>query len=358
MDSNEHSPPYEMASILFIDIVGYSLRSLDEQTECLTVLQQTVRGSAEYRNALAKQGLISLPTGDGVALVFFRDPISPVKSALEIISALQQHADIKVRMGLNTGPVRRHANIKEEIDVVGGGINIAQRVMDCGDAGHILLSRTIAEVLEQARGWRQYLHDLGIYEVKHGVQVHLYNLCKDGCGNPAPPHKLSSRTKERRKRLGWMATAALVLASAGAASIWFPKPTDTQSIAVLPFEDMSQEKNQQYLADGLAEDVFGELIQVPSLHVAGPLSAAKFRGSSDFRGIGRTLGVAKILSGNVSKQESRVRVLVRLNAREGDQLWADRFDREMGDISSVQDEIARAVKHAPQIRMSEKMTPN
>ena len=357
MASPEQSPAYEMASVLFIDIVGYSLGSIDEQSDRLTALQQAVLDSAEYKAALARRELISLPAGDGIALVFFGNPMSPVKCALEIAASLRSHPAVKVRMGLNTGPVRRHADIKEEINVVGGGINIAQRVMDCGDAGHILLSENIAEVVQQARGWRECLTDLGTYEVKHGVKVHVYGLCKDGSGNPASPHKMSSRTKERRQRLAWIATAALLLATAAAGSIWLTKPENPQSIAVLPFEDMSPEKNQQYLSDGLAEALYGELVSISGLHVAAVNSTLQLRGNSDFHSIGRTLNVAKILTGSVSRQENRLRIRVQLvKAQNGEQLWADKFDRDMSDIFAVQDEIARAVRHVFQIRISERMT--
>jgi class 3 adenylate cyclase/CHASE2 domain-containing sensor protein len=193
MSTGVQPPSYEMAYVLFMDIVGYSLRSIDEQTELLTILQKAVRESPEYKQAAATQQLISLPTGDGMALVFLHDPVSPVNCAAEIAAALQSQPEIELRMGVHTGPVRRHADIKEEVNVVGGGVNMAQRVMDFGDAGHILLSRTIAEVLQQLRGWSDCLQDLGIQEVKHGVKVHLYNLCKDGLGNPALPRKVSNQ---------------------------------------------------------------------------------------------------------------------------------------------------------------------
>jgi tetratricopeptide (TPR) repeat protein/class 3 adenylate cyclase len=180
-----------MASVLFMDIVGYSLLSIDDQTELLTALQTTVRASTEYQQASAKLEVISLPTGDGMALVFLRNPISPVQCALEIAAALKSRPDLRLRLGIHQGPVRRHADIREEVNVVGGGINMAQRVMDCGDAGHILLSRNVAEVLEQLRGWSDCIQDLGIHEVKHGVNLQLYNLCKEGLGNPALPKRIS-----------------------------------------------------------------------------------------------------------------------------------------------------------------------
>lgn len=188
-----------MASVLFMDIVGYSLRSIDDQTELLTALQTTVRASSEYQQASAKRDLISLPTGDGMALVFLRDPISPVKCALEISASLKALPEILLRLGIHQGPVRRHADIREEVNVVGGGINMAQRVMDCGDAGHILLSRNVAEVLQQLRGWSDCLQDLGVHEVKHGVKLQLYNLYKEGLGNPAVPLKIGkSRSAQQQ----------------------------------------------------------------------------------------------------------------------------------------------------------------
>jgi class 3 adenylate cyclase len=183
---------YEMASVLFMDIVSYSLQPIDRQSELLSALQRIVRESAEFQHARSKNEMILLPTGDGMALVFMRDPVSPVKCALEIARSLEARPEVKLRMGVHTGPVCRHADIKEEVNVVGGGINMAQRVMDCGDAGHILLSRNVAEVLQQFSGWRDSLRDLGEHEVKHGVKVQLYNLVKDGLGNPALPRKVSA----------------------------------------------------------------------------------------------------------------------------------------------------------------------
>jgi len=182
----------EIAHVLFMDIVGYSLQPIDQQTRLLTLLQEIVQKSAEFQRAQRKNELISLPTGDGMALVFLRDPLSPVKCALEIASSLRRHAELGVRMGIHSGPVMRHPDIKEEENVVGGGINMAQRVMDCGDAGHILLSRNVAETLEQLSDWRDLLQDLGTQEVKHGVRIHLYNLLKKPLGNPNRPHKFTA----------------------------------------------------------------------------------------------------------------------------------------------------------------------
>jgi CHASE2 domain-containing sensor protein/class 3 adenylate cyclase len=193
MPFEESAAAYEIAHVLFVDIVGYSLQPIDRQTELLTLLQKIVRESAEFRRARDQNELISLPTGDGMALVFLRDPRSPVKCAVEIGSSLRRQPELSVRMGIHTGPVQRHADIREGANVVGGGINTAQRVMDCGDAGHILLSSNIADMILQFSDWRECLQDLGVQEVKHGVKLHLYNLVREPAGNPAIPARLLLR---------------------------------------------------------------------------------------------------------------------------------------------------------------------
>lgn len=181
---------YETAAVLFLDIVSFSLQTIDQQTELLTLLQELVRQTSEFQRSRAQDELILLPTGDGMALAFMRDLVSPVKCALEIAALLRVHSEIKLRMGVHIGPVCRHAYIKEEINVVGGGINMAQRVMDCGDAGHILLSHHAAEILLQLDDWRDCLQDPGKHKVKHDVEIHLFSLCKNDLGNPDPPQKI------------------------------------------------------------------------------------------------------------------------------------------------------------------------
>ena len=181
----------EIAHVLFTDLVGYSLLSMDDQKEYLAQFQTIVRGSGQFREADTAGNLINLPTGDGMALAFFGDPSAPAKCALEIAEALKTQPHLKLRMGIHSGPVYRVADMNANANVSGGGINMAQRVMDSGDSGHILLSRNVADVLEQLRGWSESLTDLGFHEVKHGLKVHFYNLCKDGLGNPALPRKLA-----------------------------------------------------------------------------------------------------------------------------------------------------------------------
>ena len=195
MDAHNPSPTHclEMAHVLFVDIVAYSTLHMDQQESVLGELQEAVSTTPEFARAQAEDQLIRLPTGDGMALVFFHDPEAPVRCALELSRSLRDHPDIKLRMGIHSGPVYRIADINANRNVAGGGINIAQRVMDCGDAGHILISSAEAEVLGQLSSWCPMLHDLGEAEVKHGVRVHLYNLYAEEAGNPEPPKKITAQ---------------------------------------------------------------------------------------------------------------------------------------------------------------------
>ncbi len=184
------APALELAHVLFMDIVAYSMLPMEEQEKRQAELQAIVRSTSEFARAQSEDGLIRLPTGDGMALVFFGDPEAPVRCALEIAQGLRTLPEIRLRMGIHTGPVYRVTNINDKMDVAGAGINMAQRVMDCADANHILVSDSAAGVLSQLGRWRDVLHDLGNVPVKHGVLVHVYNLCTASAGNPEVPHKL------------------------------------------------------------------------------------------------------------------------------------------------------------------------
>src|SRR5216117_4373618 len=177
----------EIAHVLFMDIVGYSKLLTDEQSEALQELNQIVRSTEAAREAEAAGALTILPTGDGMALVFTGSVEEPVECALEVSRALRAQPSLPVRMGIHSGPVQhvRDANTRENVS--GVGINIANRVMDCGDAGHILVSKRFADDLAQHRRWQRYLHELGDVEVKHGAVVSLVNLYAETIGNPAPP---------------------------------------------------------------------------------------------------------------------------------------------------------------------------
>lgn len=207
------------ASILFMDIVGYSKLLMDQQTTRLRHLQDTVLNSEVCRTAYDDKKCIRLPTGDGMALVFFGEPESAVRSALEITEALKRYPEIEIRMGINTGLVYRMADVNTNLNVAGGGINLAQRVMDCGDNGHILVSKRVADDLVQLSSWAPYLNDLGEVEVKHGVKVHIFNFYGDGFGNPEKPSKLVAKPKLTRRRL--LAAVAAVLLVSLIVGAWF-----------------------------------------------------------------------------------------------------------------------------------------
>jgi serine/threonine protein kinase/tetratricopeptide (TPR) repeat protein len=217
--SRATSPTLEMAYVLFMDIVSYSLLPMDEQQRILAELQDTVRSCTEVCSAHAEDNLISLPTGDGMALVFFGGLESPVTCALELARALRHHPEIKLRMGIHDGPVYRVADINQAGNVAGGGINLAQRVMDCGDADHILISKVAADVLAQLSTWKHVtLQDLGEAEVKHGAHVHIYNLYTNEAGNPKSPSKLrAAHAREKWKAL----IAILLLAASVTAGVWY-----------------------------------------------------------------------------------------------------------------------------------------
>src|SRR5438105_4804774 len=193
---------FEIGHVLFIDIVGYSKLLINEQSEQLQKLKEIVRGTEQFRIAEAEGKLLRLPTGDGGALVFRNNPEAPVLCALEISKELKNYPALRVRLGIHSGPVSEVTDLNEQANIAGAGINIAQRVMDCGDAGHILLSRHVAEDLEHYPRWQPYLHELGECEVKHGVRISIVNLYTDDAGNPAVPEKLG---KERREPTGWLA---------------------------------------------------------------------------------------------------------------------------------------------------------
>src|SRR6266849_1908711 len=180
----------EIAHVLFIDIVSYSKLLIDEQRDYLHTLNEVVRETDSFRAAEAAGKLTRLPTGDGRALVFATTPDAPVSCALQVSKALRSHPELRVRMGIHSGPVSGITDVNGRANVAGAGINMAQRVMDCGDAGHILLSKHVADDLEQYRQWRSNLHDLGECEVKHDVRVHVVNLYTDELGNQAVPQSL------------------------------------------------------------------------------------------------------------------------------------------------------------------------
>src|SRR5438477_3382564 len=248
----------EIAHVLFIDIVGYSKLLIDEQRDYLHTLNEIVRETDSFRAAEAAGKLTRLPTGDGMALVFATTPDAPVSCALQITKALRSHPEVQVRMGIHSGPVSGITDVNDRSNVAGAGINLAQRVMDCGDAGHILLSKHVADDLEQYRQWRSHLHDLGECEVKHDVRVHVVNLYTDELGNPETPEKFQQTkvtqpapatavSEPKPARRSGALIAALIIGAAIVAVAGFyifshrsgAKAIPEKSIAVLPFENLS-----------------------------------------------------------------------------------------------------------------------
>src|SRR5437762_13418482 len=257
----------EIGHVLFIDIVGYSKLLLKQQSEVLRELNEVVSGTKEFREAESAGQLIRLPTGDGMALVFRTNAEAPVECAMEIVRALKSHPAIQLRMGIHSGPVNEIVDVNHRANIAGAGINMAQRVMDCGDAGHILLSKHVAEDLEQDDRWRPLLHDLGTCEVKHGVRVGVTNLYSGEVGNPQLPKKFQA-LKKHRSRVRWAeaAIALLVLvAIVGAFIFVLRKPTRSalsvaeKSLAVLPFENLSEEKANAFFTEGVQDQILTNL---------------------------------------------------------------------------------------------------
>src|SRR5438128_4741087 len=326
----------EIVHVLFLDIVGYSKRLTDEQQALIAQLNQVVRNSAVFQKAEAADRLIKIPTGDGMALIFYNSPEQPVECALEISRELKWLPELPVRMGVHSGPVSAVTDLNDRTNAAGIGINVAQRVMDCGDSGHILLSKRVAEDLQQYGRWRPYLHDLGEVEVKHGVQVHVFNLYTDGAGNPGLPDELRQPKPNRRSEP----------TPAPARPAQNVKPArEEESICGLPFANMSGDREQEYFSDGITEDIITDLSKVSGLWVAARNTVFTYKGKPvKVEQIARDLGVAYILEGSVRKAGARVRVTGQLiSAKDGGHLWADRFDRDLTDIFAIQDEITRAI---------------
>lgn len=352
----------QIGHVLFMDLVGYSRLLLDEQRQYVEQLTEIVRGTEQVRSAKEAGTLIRLPVGDGMALVFFDSPEAPVRCAIEISERLKEYPQLKLRMGIHSGPINEVRDVNGSANVAGAGINLAQRVMDCGDDRHILLSKRVAEDLGHSREWGPYLHDLGECAVKHGVPMFLVNFFGDGVGNPELPKMIQQSQSERaakaaagraaRKFRGtYLAIAAIVfllavtalsirLYSRQKAAAALP---EEKSIAVLPFENFSPQKDNAFFADGIQDDILTTLAKIKDLRVISRSSVMGFRdaGAQNVRHIGRKLGVANVLEGSVRKEGDRVVVNVQLiDTRNNRQIWANRYDRTLVDSLGLQGELA------------------
>jgi TolB-like protein/class 3 adenylate cyclase/Tfp pilus assembly protein PilF len=349
----------EIAHVLFIDIVGYSRLSMNDQHAAVEELNQIVRASEQFQRAEAASRLLKIPTGDGMALVFYTSPEAPAQCAMDISRALKEHQRLQLRMGIHSGPVSGIVDVNERPNLAGAGINTAQRVMECGDAGHILLSKHVAEDLEEYQQWRPLLHDLGACEVKHGVRVSVVNLHGNGVGNPQLPKKFQALKKRTaRVRSAVMIAALLVLVAIVAGIAVVPRyPVRStpaaleKSIAILPFENLSEEKANAYFADGIQDEILTRLSKIADLKVISRTSTQHYKSAPEnLREIARQLGVSHIVEGSVQKSGNAVRVNVQLiEAANDSHLWADTFDRKLTDIFSVESEVAKAI--ADQLRV-------
>jgi serine/threonine-protein kinase len=378
----------EIAHVLFLDIVGYSKLLINEQRELLEELNQIVRDTEAFRAAEAAGKLIRLPTGDGMALVFSTTPESPVQCALEISRALKSRPELQVRMGVHSGPVSGIMDVNDRTNVAGAGINMAQRIMDCGDGGHILLSKRVAEDLAQYRQWQSHLHDLGECDVKHDVRVSVVNLYTDELGNAQVPEKfkaLQERKQEvappvvpagaRSARVPWheiVIALLLIAAVIAGAFLYLHRPTPREktlavaetpaapsvpekSIAVLPFENLSRDPDNAFFTDGVQDQILTALAKVAALKVISRTSVMQYKTGQprNLREIAQQLGVTHVLEGSVQRAGNKVRVNAQLiNARTDAHEWAENYDRPIDDVFAIQSEIAKAIADQLQARIS------
>ncbi len=344
----------EIAHVLFIDIVGYSKLSVNEQHAAVEELNGIVRASKQFQEAEAARRLIKIPTGDGMALVFYTSPEAPAQCAVEVSRILKEHPRLQLRMGVHSGPVSGVIDVNDHANLAGAGLNTAQRVMDCGDAGHILLSKRVADDLGEYGHWRPFLHDLGLCEVKHGARVAIVNLYADQVGNPQLP-KTFQALKKHTARVRWATTAAVLLALAAivAGIVVFSRyrfrstlAALEKSIAVLPFENLSEEKENAFFADGVQDEILTDLAKIADLKVISRTSVMQYKNgiSRNLREIGEQLGVAHVLEGSVQRTGGRVRVSAQLiDARTDAHLWAEHYDRPLDDVFAIQSEVAQAI---------------
>jgi TolB-like protein/class 3 adenylate cyclase/Tfp pilus assembly protein PilF len=365
----------EIAHVLFVDIAAYSKLMIHEQRALLETLNKVARGTDEFQNAEAAGRLIKIPTGDGIALVFRNSQEEPVECALEMSRALKKHPELRLRMGIHSGPVSGVVDVNGRANVAGAGINMAQRVMDCGDAGHILLSKRVAEDLQQYGHWRPHLHDLGECEVKHGVRVQAVNLYTGELGNPEPPEKFESgKQKTHSIRFSWskakppallVALVVVAVAIVAGALVFSHRsasrsadsdktksapraaPVVTEkSIAVLPFTNMSANQENAFFADGVQDEILTHLAKIADLKVISRTSVMQYKDAAkhNVREIGRQLGVAHVLEGSVQRAANSVRVTAQLiDARTDAHQWAEHYDRNLTDVFAIQSEIAGAI---------------
>jgi TolB-like protein/class 3 adenylate cyclase len=352
----------EIGHVLFIDIVGYSKLLITEQSQLLGKLTSAVLETEQFRKADAEGKLIRLPTGDGMALVFRGTPETPAECALELSRRLKLHPELPVRMGVHSGPVNEVRDVNQRINITGAGINIAKRVMDCGDAGHILLSKRVADDLEQYPEWRERLHDLGPIEVKHGQKVDIVSLYNKEIGNAELPEKFkqaakASRLAVRRRRRRIVICAAALVAIGSTLGLWIFRssrvtsypPASDKSIAVLPLENLSEEKENAYFADGVQDELLANLAKIKDLKVISRTSVMQYKTgiTRNLREIAQQLGVSNVVEGSVRRSGNHMRVSVQLiDALTDRHIWSENYDRTLVDSVTLQGELASEIAAA------------
>src|SRR5437016_6822570 len=374
---------FDIGHILFIDIVGYSKLLITEQSERIQKLKEIVRGTEQFQLAEAEGKLLRLPTGDGGALVFRTSPEAPVLCAMEISKTLKSHPELRVRMGVHSGPVNEITDLNEQANIAGAGINIAQRVMNCGDAGHILISKRVADDLEQYPQWRSLLHELGECEVKHGARLQIVNLYTDEVGNSQVPEKFKTvgaaekaRPKSAIPKWALIGAAVLILivvatgflvfqvgtplrgvrqnsannegrplhgeSSTGGASL----PISEKSIAVLPLENLSEEKENAFFAAAIQDELLSNLSKIKDLKVISRTSVMQYKTAitRNLREIARQLGVSNVVEGSVRRSENHIRVSVQLiDALTDRHIWVQNYDRSLADSLALQGELSTEI---------------
>ena len=387
----ETDPKFEIGHVLFIDIVGYSRLLIGEQSETVRQLKEIVTTTEQFRRAEAQDKLLTLPTGDGMALVFRESAEAPAQCALEIAEALKKHPRLRVRMGIHSGPVDVVTDVNNRANVTGAGINVAQRIMDCGDGGHILVSKRVADDLAEYRRWQPYLHGLGDFEVKHGVVVSVFNLYTDAVGNADPPSKLKrprnlpdgARQSEHANRspisagllIGGLMLFSVVVVGLifgpailkqaskleTATPVWTASATPSaaaipqKSIAVLPFANLSANQENAFFTDGIQDEILTNLARIADLKVISRTSVMQYKSGStrNLRQIGKELGVVHLLEGSVQRAGTRVRVNAQLiDALTDTHLWAQTYDRDLADVFAIQSEIAKTIADQLQAKLS------
>jgi len=363
----ERHPKVEIAHVLTMDVVEYSTLLITEQTQVMGELTSVVKNTQRFQRGESEGKLVRIPTGDGMALVFFDDPQAPIECGMEIAAALKSHPEIGLRIGIHSGPVNAVVDVSDRANVAGAGIDMAQRVMDCGDAGHILLSKRVADDLAPFPRWNPHLHDLGECEVKHGRKISLVNFYTDAIGNPNLPRKCraqrppAARAAPSRSMILIGSLVLLIALLIGFVKFSRPTPNrpavataNAKSIAVLPFENLSHDPDNAYFADGIQEEILTRLSKIADLKVISRTSTQRYKGTpTNLLEIAKQLGVAHILEGTVQKAADQVRVNVQLiNAQTDSHLWAEKFDRNLADIFAVESEIATKIADTLQAKLT------